>query len=122
MKKSLIRTIFWLAAIDSMLALPAETVIEIDFTKATCPVDNAKVGVCRGVLPQNVNDNFSSWSEGQCETKLMTEDGRTFLRFAADSDKGVVQFSIPCAKLAPPSCFRDPIDGSPPGPAVPGVL
>ena len=105
------RNLLQLFVASASLAISAETVIDIDFAKGTRPVNNAKVGVCRGVLPQNVNDNFSSWSEGQCETKLMTEDGRTFLRFAADSGKGVVQFSIPCLKLAPPSYFRITVEG-----------
>ena len=105
------RRLLQLLVASASLAISAETVVNIDFTKDTRPVDNAKVGACRGVLPKNVNDNFSSWSEGQCATRLMTEDGRTFLRFAADSGKGVVQFSIPCSKLAPPSYFRITIEG-----------
>ena len=87
------------------LALPTETILDIDFTKGLAPVDHATMGTCRGVLPSGVSDNFSSWSEGQCETKLMTEDGRTFLRFAADADKGAVQFSIPCAYIDKARCF-----------------
>ena len=67
------RSLLQLLVASASLAISAETVIDIDFTKGTRPVNNAKVGVCRGVLPQNINDNFSSWSEGQCETKLMTE-------------------------------------------------
>ena len=93
------------------LALPAETILDIDFTKGLAPVDHATMGTCRGVLPRGVNDNFSSWSEGQCTTKLVTEGGRTFLRFAADAGKGVVQFSIPGTKLAPPTYFRVTVHG-----------
>ena len=100
-----------LLALAVSLALPAETVLDIDFTKHLSPVDHSKVGMCRGVLPHGVSDNFTSWSEGQCTTKLVTEDGRTFLRFAADAGKGTVQFAIPCARLTPPTCFRITIEG-----------
>ena len=93
------------------LALSAETILDVDFTKGLASIDHSALGVCRGVLPQGIGDNFTSWSEGRCETKLVTEDGRTFLRFAADSGKGVVQFSVPCAKLAPPCYFRITIEG-----------
>ena len=105
------RSLLQLLVASAGLAIPAETVIDIDFTRGTRPVDSAKVGMCRGVLPPGVGDNFSMWSGGQCETRLMTEDGRSFLRFAADTGKGAVQFSIPCAKLAPPCCFRITVEG-----------
>ena len=62
------RSLLQLVVASASLAISAETVFDIDFAKGTRPVSNAKVGVCRGVLPQNVNDNFSSWSEGQYET------------------------------------------------------
>ena len=55
------------------LALQAEMVLDVDFTKDLSPIDRSSAGSCRGVLPRGVGDNFTSWSEGSCDTTLVTE-------------------------------------------------
>ncbi len=93
------------------LALAAETMLDVDFAASTVPVDNSALGTCRGVLTKGMLDNFSSWSEGRCEGRVMTEGGVRFLRLSSDAGKGVVQFVLHCRKVASPCYFRVTIRG-----------
>ena len=94
------------ALLCACVASAAETLLDIDFTNAPKSVDNAGRGLCRGVLPNGVVESFSSWSEGSCTTSLQEEEGVKFLRFASNTQKGVVQFAVPCPKIEMPGHFR----------------
>ena len=84
----------------------AETLLDVDFTKNLRNVDNSKAGVCRGVLPEAVNDDFSTWSGGRCLISLLEDDGVKYLRFSADAANGPVQFALPVPKIKVPGFFR----------------
>ena len=89
--KTIISTV---ALMCACAAQAAETLLDVDFTKAPKSVNGSSLGSCTGVLPEGVGDNFSSWSEGRCTTSLQEEDGVKFLRFTSDTGKGVVQFAV----------------------------
>lgn len=92
-------------------AAPAETLLDVDFSKAARAVDGSKRGYCSGMLPNGVSDNFSSWSGGRCTTTLMQEDGVKFLRFTADDTKGPVQYLVQAPKMKLPGFFRLTVKG-----------
>ena len=66
-------------------ACAAETLIDVDFTKDLRNVDSSRTGVCRGVVPKCVSDNFSSWSEGRATMALQEDDGVKYLRITSDA-------------------------------------
>ena len=98
--------LLWACAVPA-----AETLIDIDFTHAPKIVNNTHLGSCVGVLPNGVADGFSTWSGGSCTTSLQEEEGVKFLRFASHAQKGTVQFSVSCAKIAVPGYFRLTVKG-----------
>lgn len=99
------------ALLCACAAQAAETLLDIDFTKAPKSVNSSSLGSCTGVLPEGVGDNFSSWSEGRCTTSLQEEDGVKFLRFTSDTGKGIVQFAVYCPKVKLPGFFRLTVKG-----------
>ena len=99
------------ALLCACVASAAETLLDIDFTNAPKSVDNTGRGSCSGVLPSGVVENFASWSEGSCTTALQEEDGVKFLRFTSNTQKGVVQFAVPCPKIELPGHFRLTVKG-----------
>ena len=99
------------ALLCACAAQAAETLLDVDFTKAPKSVNSSSLGSCTGVLPEGVGDNFSSWSEGRCTTSLQEEDGVKFLRFTSDTGKGIVQFAVYCPKVKLPGFFRLTVKG-----------
>jgi len=104
-------TFIAVACVAVFAAGAAETLLDVDFTKDLRRVDGSKTGVCRGVLPKGVSDNFSSWSEGRSTMELLEDDGIKFLRFSSDAGKGPVQFSIYSPKIKVPGFFRLTVKG-----------
>ena len=101
------RTVAVAACIVGTIATAsAEMLLDVDFTKDLRNVDNSKAGVCRGVLPEALNDDFSTWSGGRCLVSLQEDDGVKYLRFSTDAAKGQVQFAIPGPKIKVPGFFR----------------
>ena len=104
--------IFMVVACAAMFAVDAaETLLDIDFTKDLRNVDSSRTGLCRGVLPKCVSDNFSSWSEGRATMALQEDDGVKYLHITSDAGKGAVQFSIYSPKIKVPGYFRLTVKG-----------
>ena len=62
-----------------------ETLFDIDFGSASNRVDAERKGSFHGVLPRNVNENYSAWSPGRVVSKVLQEGDLRYLRFTAKS-------------------------------------
>ena len=86
----------------------AEVLLESDFGK--CPVerDNTAAGEFKGVLPEGWGDSFVGWNKSQAESHVVTEDGKSFLRFtvAKIDEAGNPQFTVGIPPLVDGGYYR----------------
>ena len=62
-----------------------EMLFDIDFGSASNRVDAERKGSFHGVLPRNVNENYSAWSPGHVVSKVLQEGDLRYLRFTTKS-------------------------------------
>ncbi len=59
----------------------AEVLLNSDFGKCPVKSEHAMAGTFKGVLPAGWGDSYVGWNKSQVESRVVTEKGRSFLRF-----------------------------------------
>ena len=83
-----------------------ETLFDIDFGSASNRVDAERKGSFHGVLPRNVNENYSAWSPGHVVSKVLQEGDLRYLRFTTKPGEAGGQFAIGGFEPKFPGYFR----------------
>jgi hypothetical protein len=89
----------------------AGTLVDSDFGACPVAVSNPlggdRTGSFKGVLPTGWRDDFSGWSKSHAESRVMTEDGKSFWRLStAVASSGKPQFAITVPELRHGECYR----------------
>ncbi|MDO5320588.1 MAG: hypothetical protein Q4G65_18325 [bacterium] len=83
-----------------------ETLFDIDFGSASNRVDAERKGSFHGVLPRNVNENYSAWSPGHVASEVRQEGDLRYLRFTTKPGEAGGQFAISGFEPKFPGYFR----------------
>ena len=86
--------LFFLCLIFASIALFGQNELVIDFTKDLCASSIRSKGVFRGVLPKEWKSDFVNWNASEAETALISEQGRSFLRFTVHKAVHGAQFRM----------------------------
>ena len=84
----------------------AGTILDIDFAASTKEVHQVAKGTFDGVLPEGCSADFPGWNTSVASSELLTEDGRSFLRFHVSRLDASVQFSWRLPELQVPGNYR----------------
>jgi hypothetical protein len=86
----------------------AQILLESDFGKCPVRLDVQKTGKFKGVLPAGWGDNFTWWNKSQIESRMVTEKGKSFLRFTVTyiDPENNPQFSAGLAPLVDGGHYR----------------
>ena len=83
-----------------------ETLFDVDFGSASNRVDSERKGSFHGVLPRNVNENYSGWSPGHVVTEVRQEGDLHYLQFTTKPGEAGGQFVIGGFEPKFPGYFR----------------
>ncbi len=86
--------LFFLCLICSSLSLFGQNELSIDFTKDLRACSVRSKGIFRGVLPKEWKSDFVNWNASEAESVLVTEQGRSFLRFTVRKAVHGAQFRM----------------------------
>jgi hypothetical protein len=63
-------------------------VMQCNFAVNTYGVNIESKGRFKGELPRGCVENFTGWKSASVHTRILEEDGRSFMRFSTDTDVG----------------------------------
>ncbi len=92
--------------VGSLRTAAAENIMGIDFSKSVKEVHNTIKGSFDGVLPQEGTADYQGWTESVATSRLVTEEGRSFLRINVTKLDKSVQFNFPLKKVKLPGRFK----------------
>lgn len=84
----------------------AAPILSVDFAQSAKEVHQTGKGTFDGVLPEGGTADFPGWNASAASSQLLTEDGRTFLRFNVTKLDASVQFSWKLPELQIPGNYR----------------
>jgi hypothetical protein len=104
-----LKTILVFVFVSQSTVRGAEVLLDSDFGKCPVKIEHEMAGKFKGVLPEGWGDSYVGWNKSQVESRVITEKGRSFLRFTLkyiDPAAGNPQFCTGCPGLVDGGFYR----------------